>query len=56
MALEMMDHLFRTYGAIAEIDLKEESVNMIGAYNPSEPLYQLIGYLEKGKEFSRPRG
>ena len=35
MSLEIMDYLFRDYGDIEKIDLKEKSMKMMGAYNPS---------------------
>ena len=37
-ALTMLQHLFLRYGIIDEIDLEENSVNILGTYNPAEPL------------------
>ena len=37
-ALTMLQHLFSRYGVIDEIDFEENSVKMIGAYNPAETL------------------
>ena len=47
-ALTMMQHLFSRYGAINKIDLEEDAVKMMGQYNPTEHLSQLIKQLEKG--------
>ena len=51
-ALYIMQHLFRAYGEIDKIYVKENSVRMVGPYDPVEPLSQLIDQLEKGWEFS----
>ena len=51
-----MDRLFRSYGVIDEIGLEENSVKMMGMYNPLEPLACLIYNLEKGREFARVGG
>ena len=42
--------------AIDEIDLEENSVKMMGPYDPAEPLARLIQQLEKGREFARAGG
>ena len=47
-SLEIIRHIFRSYGAIDEIKLEENSVKMMGPYDPAEPLARLIGQLEKG--------
>ena len=52
----MLEHIFRAYGLIGEINLEENIVNIVGAYNPSELLIRLIGQLEKGREFARSIG
>ena len=52
-ALTMLQHIFDSYGAIDEIDLEENAVNMMGPYDPAEPLYRLNKQLEKGREFAR---
>ena len=36
--LTILQHLFSSYRAIEEIDLDENSVNMMGPYDPVEPL------------------
>ena len=48
MALEMMNNIFRTYGAINDINLKENSVHMMGTYHPVEPLTGITGQTKKG--------
>ena len=48
-ALTMLQHLFSSYGAIDEINLEENTVNMMGKYNPAEILAQLVEQLEKGR-------
>ena len=40
--LTMRQHLFSRYRAIKKIDLKENAVNMMGLYDPAEPLVQII--------------
>ena len=55
-ALDMLQDLFRSYGAIGKIDLKENAVNMMGTYEPTEPLTRLFDQLEKGREFARAGG
>ena len=36
--LTMLQHLFSSYGVIDEIDLEENSVKMMGLYDPAELL------------------
>ena len=48
MALEMMDNLFKSYSVIDKIDIEENALKIMGAYNPSELLTHLIKQLEKG--------
>ena len=55
-ALITIQKLFSSYGEIEEIDLEENSVKMMGPYNPTEPLTWLIGKLENGREFTRVGG
>ena len=45
----MLQHLLLGYKVIDEIDPEENSVKMMGPYNPVEPLAWLIEQLEKGK-------
>ena len=52
-ALEILQHLFRSYGAIDEIKLKENDVKIMRAYRTSETLARLIYQLEKGRESAR---
>ena len=52
-ALAMLQHLFTSYRAIDEIDSKKNSVKMMGPYDPTEHLAQLIKQLEKGIESAR---
>ena len=44
-ALTMLQHLFSSYRAIDEIDLKENAFKMMGPYDPAEPLAQIIEQL-----------
>ena len=41
-ALEMMNHLYSTFGDINDIELEDNSVRMMGAYHSSESLTRLI--------------
>ena len=41
---------------INEIDLEENSVKMMGYYDPEEPLSRLIDQIEKGQELAISRG
>ena len=52
----MIQHLFSRYGAIDDIDLEENAVNMMGLYDPVESLARLIDQLKKGREFARSGG
>ena len=45
-ALTMLQYIFSSYGAIDKIDLEENAVNMMGPYDPAEPLARLIDQLE----------
>ena len=49
MDLDIMYHLFRSYWDIDRIYLEENTVNMMGLYNPSETLTHIIEHMEKGK-------
>ena len=51
-ALKMVQHIFTSYRVIDKIDLEENMVNMMGLYNPTEPLVRLIDELENGWEFA----
>ena len=55
-ALDMLQHLFTSYEAIKEINLKENTVKIMEPYDPAEPLAQLIGKLEMVREFAREVG
>ena len=48
-ALTTIQHIFTSYGEIEEIDQEENTVKMMGPYDPAEPLSGLIKQLEKGK-------
>ena len=52
-AIQIVNYLFNYYRAIDRIDPNENAVKMMGAYNPEEPLAQIIWQLEKGKVFAR---
>ena len=43
----MTSNLFKAYGGIDEIKLKEDSVWIMGAYQLTDPLARLIKQLEK---------
>ena len=55
-ALTMLHNLFFSYGMINEIYLEENSVKIMGPYDPDEPLARLIKKLEKVREFARAGG
>ena len=55
-ALNMLQHLSLSYGKIDKINLEGNSVNMMGTYDPAEPLARLIDQLEKGREFAKAGG
>ena len=46
-ALNMIQHLFSSYGTIDEIYLEENAVKMMGNYNPTEPIARFIKQLKK---------
>ena len=52
-ALHMLQHLFNSHREIDEINLEENSVKIVGPYNPAESLERLINQLKKGWEFVR---
>ena len=54
--LKITQHLFKSYGEIDEIDLKENTVKMMGPYDPADPLAHLIENLEKVREFAHAVG
>ena len=47
--LTMLQHPLSSYREIDEIDLEENTVNMMGPYNPAEPLSQLVEQLKRGR-------
>ena len=51
-ALTMMNNLFSNYRVIDRIDLEENTVKIMGPYEPAEPLVRLIEHSEKGREFA----
>ena len=54
--LTIIHNLSLRYRTINEINLEENSVKMMGPYNPAEPLDQLIKQLEKGRELAQSGG
>ena len=56
VALQMLQHMFSSYEDIDEIYLKENTVKMMGPYDPVEPFSRLIVQPEKGQEFVRVVG
>ena len=48
-ALQTLQHLFASYSVIDKIRLEENTVKMMGPYDPAEPLACLIEKLEKGR-------
>ena len=54
--LTILQHLFSSYGVIDKIDPEENSVKMMGPYDPAEPLAWIIEQLEKGRGFVRVGG
>ena len=48
-ALQMLQHLFTFYGAIDEINVKENAVKIMEPFNTTKPVAHLIKKLEKGK-------
>ena len=55
-ALTMIKQLFSSYRVIDEINLEENTVKMMGPYEPAEPLSQLIEQLKNGRKFARAGG
>ena len=49
--LQMIKHLFTSYREIYKINLKENTVKMMGPYDPAETLARLINQLEIRIEF-----
>ena len=55
-ALDILENFFKEYGEKDKIYLKENSMKMMQAYDPSEPLARLIEQFEKRQEFARSGG
>ena len=49
ISLEMMNFFFRAYGAIGDIEIKENDVRIMGVYQLAKPLARLIEKIEKGQ-------
>ena len=43
--LTMLQHIFSKYGTIDELDLEENTIKMMGPYDPAETLARLIEQL-----------
>ena len=52
----MLQDIFNLYVTVEKIDLKENTVKMIGPYDFTELLAQLIGKLENGQGFALAGG
>ena len=48
--LQMLQYLLNSYETIEEIDLEENTVKILGPYDPAEPLDGLI--LQEGRYFT----
>eukprot|EP00978_Attheya_sp_CCMP212_P015007 scaffold38563_cov24-Attheya_sp.AAC.1 len=50
--LQMITHLYATYGDIDEIDIKDNKITMMKAYDPEKTLATLTSQLEEGRDFA----
>eukprot|EP00978_Attheya_sp_CCMP212_P021255 scaffold61947_cov63-Attheya_sp.AAC.1 len=51
-ALQMVTHLYTTYGDIDKVDIEDNQVAMMKPYNPEKPLNILTSQLEDGRAFA----
>ena len=54
--LQMLQHMFNSYGVIDKIDTEENMVKIMVPYDPAETLDRLINQLKKGPEFAKLGG
>jgi hypothetical protein len=50
-ALQMVTHLYTTYGYIDEVDIEDNLVAMMKLYDPEKPLATLTSQVEDGRAF-----
>ena len=50
--IQMFEQLLNSYRAIYKTKLEEITVKIMGLYDPTEPLSQIIEQLEKGEIFN----
>ena len=55
-ALHILQYMLNSYGDIDEVDIEENTVKMMGPYDPAETLARLIDQPKKGQEFTRSLG
>ena len=55
-ALHILQYMLNSYGDIDEVDIEENTVKMMGPYDPAETLSRLIDQPKKGQEFTRSLG
>ena len=51
-ALNILQHIFRSYGAIEKINLEKNAFKMMDPYEPSKTLDRIIDQLKEGWYFS----
>eukprot|EP00978_Attheya_sp_CCMP212_P005239 scaffold11617_cov53-Attheya_sp.AAC.6 len=51
-ALQLIAHIYATYGDIDKVDIEDNKVTMMKAYNPEKTLATLISQLEEGRDFA----
>ena len=52
----MIKHLFSFYGEIHEINLEENTIRILGPYDPAETFDRLFDLIKNGQEFAREGG
>ena len=55
-ALHILQYMLNSYGEIDEVDIEENTVKMMGPYDPAETLSRHIDQPKKGQEFTRSLG
>ena len=50
--LQIITHLYGTYGDIDEVDLETNKTNMMRPYSPDQPIATLVEQLERGRFFA----
>ena len=51
-AINIVEHLYTTYGRITSMDLEQNDIRMKAPYDPTQPIENLFNQLEEGQEYA----